>query len=62
MNKNFEGLVQGLKTTILEVQERLDKNSRYITDLQKRLEAKEAELAMSRPQNLTVAELLFHFI
>jgi len=48
MNDTFEGLVQGLKKTILEVQEKMEKNTRYLIELEKKLAVKDAEIAKLR--------------
>jgi len=44
MNDTFEGLVQGLKKTILEVQDKMERNTKYLIELEKKLAAKDAEL------------------
>lgn len=49
MNRTFEILIQGLKKTILEVQERMDKNGKYLGEMQKKVDARDAELAELRP-------------
>ena len=45
MNDTFEVLVQGLKKTILEVQEKMEKNTRYLIELEKKIANKDAEIA-----------------
>ena len=61
MNDTFEVLVQGLKKTILEVQEKMEKNTRYLIELEKKLANKDAEIAKLKEYDNNFTFLVLRF-
>ena len=62
INSTFEELIHGLKRTILDVQGRMDKNSKNLSEMQKKLEEKDEEILVLRQFEADVTSAVNFFV